>query len=238
MKKPFLPLDIDTCSLENSRIDIYFFSLDADLPEHYLEILSLEEQQRAHRFHFKHHQHHFKRARTMLRIILGHYLKQPPASLVLAYGKYGKPYLPKHPTLEFNLSHSGQYALLAVGKTHPLGIDIERFSGRPYMGIGEHVFSDTENANLKTLPNALKPLMFFSTWAQKEAFIKLLGLGLTYPTTKLTVPGLSQSAHLFLDPIYKSTWTLLPFMPTVGYAAALCCHPDIQNIYYNTSYSI
>ena len=232
IKKPFLPLDTDACLLKSTHIDVYCFPLDTPLPAPGIHILSLEEKQRADRFHFKHHQHHFRRARLMLRLILANYLKEPPESLVFAYEKHGKPYLPAHPTLAFNLSHSGEYALLAVGKTHPLGIDIERYSGRPYIGIGKHVFSDTENTILQALPKQLKPLMFFNIWAQKEAFIKLLGLGLSYPTTALTVPGLSQAEHQFLDPIYKNTWTLVPFMPKIGYAAALCCHPDIQTVHY------
>lgn len=232
MKKPFIPLNIDHCVLKDTQIDIYFFSLTEKLPESILDILNAKEQERANRLHFKHHQHHFKRARFMLRHLLSNYLNQPAKEIVFAYEKHGKPYLVEHPHVQFNLSHSGEYALLAVGQTHPLGIDIERYSARPYLGIGRHVFSSTENNHLKNLPDSLKPLMFFNTWAQKEAFIKLLGLGLSYPTTELTVPGLTQSPHEFLDPIDKNTWALLPFMPHIGYAAALCCHPSIQTIQY------
>ncbi|MCH9755823.1 MAG: 4'-phosphopantetheinyl transferase superfamily protein [Gammaproteobacteria bacterium] len=237
IKKPFTPLDTTTCLLKTTRIDIYLFTLDTPFSETYIKLLSNEEKMRANRFHFTHHQHHFRRARIILRLILANYLEQAPENLQFAYGKHGKPYLIEHPELEFNLSHSGKYALLAVGKKHPLGIDIEQYSGRPYVGIGQHVFSDKENTHLKTLPGQIKPLMFFNIWAQKEAFIKLLGLGLSYPTTKLTVPGLSLAPHQFVDPIYKNTWTLLPFMPKIGYAAALCCHPSIEHIYY-TTYSL
>ncbi len=234
MKKPFLPLDLSTCTLEPTCIDIYCFTLDDALPKPYQTILSDEEQKRADRFYFKHHQHHFRRARLILRLILARYLEVTPESLQFDYLEHGKPYLPAYPNLEFNLSHSGEYALLAVGEKYPLGVDIERYTGRPYAGIGEHVFSETENENLKNLPGSLKPLMFFNTWAQKEAFIKLLGLGLSYPTTKLTVPGLLQAAHQFHDPIHKGTWCLLPFMPKIGYAGALCCHPDIETVRYTT----
>jgi 4'-phosphopantetheinyl transferase len=232
MKKPFIPLDINHCVLKDTQIDLYFFSLTEKLPESALDVLNIEEKKRANRLHFKQHQHHFKRARFMLRHLLSNYLKQAPEDIVFSYGKQGKPYLPEHPNLQFNLSHSGEYALLAIGKTHPLGIDIERYSARPYLGIGRHVFSNTENNDLANLPDNLKPLMFFNIWAQKEAFIKLLGLGLSYPTTELTLPGLSQTPHQFLDPIYKNTWALFPFMPHIGYAAALCCHPSIQTIQY------
>lgn len=232
MKKPFIPLNIHDYVLHDTQIDLYFFSLTKALPETALNSLSDDEKKRADRFHFKHHQHHFKRARFVLRRLLSSYVKQAPKAIQFAYEKHGKPYLLEHPDTQFNLSHSGEYAMLAIGKKHPLGVDIERYSSRPYLGIGRHVFSDIENQHLQDLPPSLKPLMFFNTWAQKEAFIKLLGLGLSYPTSALTVPGLTQTPHEFLDPIHKNTWALLPFMPRIGYAGALCCHPSIQTIRY------
>jgi 4'-phosphopantetheinyl transferase len=229
-KKPFKLLDMNTCTLETTRIDIWSFKLDAPLPAPGMDVLSAEETTRTRRFYFPHHQHHFARARIMLRLILARYLHEAPKNLLFAYGKHGKPYLENHTHLEFNLSHSGNHALLAVGKTHALGIDIEHFSDRPYQGIGKQVFSDEENKILAELTPTLKPLMFFNIWAQKEAFIKLLGLGLAYPTTRLTVPGLSREEHLVYDPIYHDTWGMVPFMSHVGYAAALCHHPIINTI--------
>jgi len=231
-KTPFKVLNPNVCTLETTRIDVWSFALDTPLPSPGAILLSDEEQTRAKRFHFAHHQHHFTRARMHLRLVLARYLDTSPENLVFEYAEHGKPYLPKHPELHFNLSHSGTRALLAVGKTHPLGVDIEKFSDRPYEGIGSHVFSDEENAVLKTIHPSLKPMVFFNFWAQKEAFIKMLGLGLSYPTSRLTVPTFSSAHNTVFDPVYQSTSNILAFMPRLAYCAALCHHPSINNITY------
>jgi 4'-phosphopantetheinyl transferase len=231
-KTRFKALDAKACDLQTSRIDIWSFALDTPLPSPGAAILSHDEQTRAQRFHFAHHQHHFTRARMVLRLTLARYLNISPEHLVFDYAEHGKPFLPQHPELQFNLSHSGNRGLLAVGKTHPLGIDIEKFSDRPYEGIGSHVFSDEENATLKTMSPSLKPMVFFNFWAQKEAFIKMLGLGLSYPTTRLTVPTFSSTHNTIFDPVYQGTSNILAFMPRLAYCAALCHHPSIQDITY------
>ena len=218
--------------LKSTRIDIWSFALDTPLPTPGIALLNAEEQIRAKRFHFAHHQHHFTRARMALRITIARYLNILPEHLVFDYAEHGKPFLPKHPELQFNLSHSGNRGLLAVGTTHPLGVDIEKFSDRPYEGIGSHVFSDEENAILKTMDPSLKPMVFFNFWAQKEAFIKMLGLGLSYPTTRLTVPTFSNTHSTIFDPVYQGTSNILAFMPRVAYCAALCHHPSIQEMTY------
>ncbi len=229
-----LPESSVSYDLGPTHIHIWSFALDTPLPAPGMALLNAEEHARAQRFYFAHHRHHFARARINLRRILARYLdaSQSAAQLVFDYAEHGKPFLPEHPTLQFNLSHSGNRGLLAVGKKHPLGIDIEQFSNRPYQGIGRHVFSDEENAALHTASPSLKPMMFFNMWAQKEAFIKMLGLGLTYPTTRLTVPRLPNRHNTIVDPVYLGTSNLLVFMPRLAYCAALCHHPSIQHITY------
>lgn len=63
--------------------------------------------------------------------------------------------------LQFNISHTGEMAILAVGKTYPIGVDIERYSARPYEGIGKNLFSEQEYQELKKAHQSLKPALFF-----------------------------------------------------------------------------
>lgn len=218
-------------TLKSSEVDIWFFNLNDPIPKHHPKLLSPDEAARAERFHFDKHRHHFTRARAMLRCVLAHYLNAEPASLAFEYGKHGKPSLQHHPQLQFNLSHSGKLALLAVGHTHPVGIDIEAFSERPYAGIGRQVFSEHENTKLDALANPLKPMMFFNVWSQKEAFIKYWGLGLAYPTTKLTVDAMAREAYEIHCPIHDELCGMLPFMLEIGYASSLCHHPAVQHVF-------
>lgn len=221
----------DDCVLKSDRIDIWHYSLTADNPETILQ-LSPDEQERATRFYFPHHQRRFAKAHHLLRVILARYLNEEPLNLHFTTGPYGKPELIDAPFLQFNLSHSGDTAILAVGKDYPLGVDLEHFSPRPYYGIGEHLFSKQEMQALKSTPAALTALTFFNIWSQKEAFIKACGLGLSYPTQQFDVPILSSTPQVIPDPLHKRSWKIISFMPQIACCASLCYDTHVQEIRY------
>ncbi|WP_058529541.1 4'-phosphopantetheinyl transferase family protein [Legionella londiniensis] len=224
----FQPFTKQELSLSRQCIDIWRFSLRQVFNEA-PSILNQEEMGRAGRFYFPKHRRRFIAARVMLRLILARYVKLDAAQLEFVFNEHGKPDLAHIPFIQFNLSHSADLALLAVGKEFPLGIDLEFFSARPYEGIGSHLFSEQENQTLKSLQPALKPLCFFHIWTQKEAFIKACGLGLSYPTRKITVPALPPADNLIIDPLTKTTWKITSFVPQISCCAALCYNPEINS---------
>lgn len=225
------PLPLNECVLKSDRIDIWRYPLTAENPEA-VELLSPSEQHRAKRFHFPRHQRRFTNAHSVLRLILARYINDTARNLEFTEGKQGKPELLNLPNLQFNLSHSGEMALLAVGQQHPLGIDLEYFSGRTYYGIGEHLFSPKENQALKTAPTSLTTLVFFNIWVQKEALIKACGLGLSYPTQQFDVPILSSESNAIFDTLHQRTWHMRTFMPQINCCAAVCHDPHVQDIRY------
>ena len=56
--------------------------------------------------------------------------------LEIGLGEYGKPYLAAHPGIEFNISHSGLYVVVAVSDV-PVGIDVEEVQDRDLHSIGK-----------------------------------------------------------------------------------------------------
>lgn len=225
----FTPLNTHHCLLNESRIDLWQFSLQHDFNSSF-SLLNNEEKTRASRFYFEKHRRRFTVARAMMRIILSQYLNTAPDRLEFTYGNHGKPEIINSQRLQFNLSHSGDLALLAIGKTYSLGVDIEYFSARPYDGIADNLFSEQEIAQFKKTPPMLKPALFFHIWAQKEAFIKACGLGLSYPTKSFNVPTTMPTKQLVDDPLHNLTWQLRSFMPKVACSGALCYHPSIREI--------
>lgn len=221
------------CILETNRIDVWRFSLETD-PASLPALLSIDEMNTAGRFHFAHHRRRYTVSRTLLRLILGDYLKQDAAQLPFSYNTHGKPFLEDPSLIQFNLSHSRDTAMLAIGKRHPLGIDLEYFSSRPYDGIAHHLFSSKEYDALQALPGSLKPMGFFHLWSQKEALIKACGLGLSYPTTTVSLPMLSSRIHRVEDMVHNKTWQIQSFMPTMSCWAALCYSPEIDTFRYFT----
>lgn len=217
--------------LHSNRIDIWEFPL-VSLDPNARSFLNEAEITRADRYYFDRHKRRFTLARALLRLILGRYLQQDAKQLSFSYNDYGKPQLTSSEKIEFNLSHSQDLALLAVGKDFPLGIDLEFFSARSYDGIAKSLFSPQELEAFLPLPSYLKPQVFFHIWAQKEAFIKACGMGLSYPTTMFTVPAFSPSNEIIEDSMHKTSWLLNSFMPQPGCSAALCCAKQVSDIRY------
>ena len=88
-------------------------------------VLSMDEQERASRFHFDQDRQRFILCRAWLRCILGEHLAMPPHAVTFRLGSHGKPAVDG--PWQFNLSHSGTWALCAVARGLPVGVDIEMF---------------------------------------------------------------------------------------------------------------
>ena len=114
--------------------------------------------------------------------------------------------------MEFNLSHSQDLALLAIGQKFPLGIDLEFFSARPYQSIANHLFSEQEKQELTHLPSSFRALAFFTIWSQKEAFIKACGMGLSYPTEQFSVKAIPRFQELVFDKLHQRFLAMISFM--------------------------
>lgn len=214
--------------LDATQIDIWRFHLDED-PSLLSNCLNEQEIQRANRLHFAKHQRRFRVARATLRTILSRYLKIDASDVIFQYDEGGKPSVKAPIALTFNLSHTSDYACIGVGLETQIGIDIERYSARDYLGIAQHVFSEDERRELEALPSYILPLAFFSLWSQKEAVIKCNGLGMRYPLKQLSLPLFTQQGHLFTDVVDKQLRQICRFTPYVGTAAAICCHPAITH---------
>ncbi|MDP3704903.1 MAG: 4'-phosphopantetheinyl transferase superfamily protein [Legionellaceae bacterium] len=218
--------------LLRTRIDIWQYPLHT-VWSGANALLNQTELKRAQQYYFLRHQKRFTVARATLRLILSRYIQNTnPNDLEFTENQYGKPELSNANNLQFNLSHSGDLALLAVGKDYPLGIDLEFFSGRPYLGIGNKMFSTAENYAFNQVNSSLRPLSFFHIWAQKEALIKACGLGLSYPTQQFDVPHLPATDHIIHDSLHDKAWRMISFMPKIACGAALCHHPDVTEIRY------
>ena len=76
----------------------------------------------------------------------------------------GKPYLEGGP--HFNISHSGEYAVLAVHKTRDVGVDIQIID-KSKINVVKYVLNDNEK-------NITDDESLFKVWSNKESLIKCL----------------------------------------------------------------
>jgi 4'-phosphopantetheinyl transferase len=149
--------------------------------------LSADEAQRAVRFRFEKDRICYTAAHGALRDILSRYLKCETGELRFDTNEYGKPSVRGH-TLEFNLSHSGDVALIGVSKAHKVGVDVERIRSEiEFEGLAKRFFSANEVDELMSVPPEQRAVAFFNCWTRKEAYIKAQGLGLSLPLESFDV---------------------------------------------------
>ncbi|MBP3736706.1 MAG: 4'-phosphopantetheinyl transferase superfamily protein [Lachnospiraceae bacterium] len=143
---------------------------------------------------------------------------------------HGKPYIPGEPDFHFSISHSGNYLLLAICRTHEIGADLQEI--RPVKpgidAVASRFFSPAESVYLKKITDpAEKELTFFRLWSVKEAYLKYLGTGLAGNPAGFSavIPpgGLAGAVRVRIkeDPFVFCTF---PAPPEDGYVAAVC-HP-------------
>ena len=169
-----------------------------------------------------------------LRDILARYLQCKPKELSFSINKYGKPVIDGQKR-EFNLSHSGNYVLIAVAQERKVGIDVEKIrSNMEIENMASRFFSPIEASELMALPPEQRDLAFFNCWTRKEAYIKAQGLGLSLPLDSFDV-SLSPGEPAILratrpDAEEASRWTLFSLDVDPRYAATLAVEGQDKNL--------
>jgi 4'-phosphopantetheinyl transferase len=172
-------------------------------PEALWPLLSGAEQIRADRLLAPGHREAYIRAHAGLRLILAPPLATPPARIAFQQGPQGKPAVSG--PLEFNLTTSGDLALVALRWNRAVGIDCERpTANRNLLGIARRLFSAPEVARLIAATEAERPALFLRFWTALEARVKLDGGGLFQPAALGGPPP-----------------EIIHFAPQPGYVAAL-----------------
>lgn len=104
------------------------------------------------------------------------------ANTPITKGKYGKPSLTDYPEVCFNVSHADDIAACIVTGSD-CGIDCERV--REYRpNVMKRAFTDNERQLVLSAREADRDMLFFRLWTLKEAYIKAIGMGLSYPMNK------------------------------------------------------
>ncbi|THF70282.1 4'-phosphopantetheinyl transferase superfamily protein [Deinococcus sp. Arct2-2] len=126
------------------------------------------------------------------RTILGEVLHLPPAEVQFEFpAGRTKPHLApsQNPTdWRFNLSHSGEYAVLALVQGRDAGVDIERMRGAVnWRGVAQTAFSQFEQTALFAERPEHTLDTFYRLWTAKEAYLKACGAGLSVPLEAVSV---------------------------------------------------
>lgn len=169
--------NIETSLINNDAIiyTIYlpnFISIKWDLAN----FLNAADLKKAARFHSELDRTKFIIYRSILKFLLAAYTKLDVKNINLDYHTNKKPYLASHPWLCFNISHSEDFAVIAISRKK-IGIDIEYWSENfDFESLIPEVFKDNETAAIQNAANTKH--CFYNLWTRKEAFVKALGKGI------------------------------------------------------------
>lgn len=220
----------DSLALTGEQVHIWRIDLappSADLLQ-LRTLLTESERERADRFLAEKHRGRFIVGRARMRQILGKYVEQSPSNVELYFENLGKPYFADpvlHEKFQFNFSNSSNIAICAVTLRQPVGVDVERI--RPMsdmLGLARRYFAESETAALFAQVESQQSAAFFRLWTRKEAWLKAIGKGLTFPLRDVEVSfdDIDCRVHsINQDPAAAAKWALIPFFPDEEHVGAL-----------------
>ncbi|WP_086824680.1 4'-phosphopantetheinyl transferase superfamily protein [Allokutzneria sp. NRRL B-24872] len=142
-------------------------------------------------------------ARAMLHSVLG--------TSEIVREESGRPRVVGGP--DFNLSHSGEIAVLAVSWERRVGVDVERHRELDHLGMAARVLLPQEHARIAALPQRDQAAEFFRYWTVKEAYVKVTGQGLS------GLPGPEYSAGALT--VRGERWSVAELVLPQGYSGAV-----------------
>ena len=173
-------LDSNNEVLKDVYSDIKLFKIE--LSQYYnsteilLKALTLEEVKRAQRYHQLKDSNRFIICRALLKYLIAEEKGLDISQIHFEKQANHKPYFSSDRSLFFNVSHAGDFAVIAIGNCE-LGIDVEQIDTNfKYADILSSVFS-VEEINFINHSQYIRHT-FYKFWTRKEAIVKATGKGI------------------------------------------------------------
>ncbi len=190
---------------------------DEAAPDYGKTALQPDEISRARRFRRPEDRNRFIYARHTLRTLVGRYTRQQPAEICFTVGANQKPAISGTAQWHINVSHAGQWVLVAIGVTS-VGVDVEENKADfDFQDVLTHSFAPSEQQYIAA--NDSRSL-FYRSWNRKEALVKATGKGLD--DDFCWVPCLDGRHQIGRDRIGAiGQWSVKSFAISDGYSAAV-----------------
>lgn len=203
--------------MSDEAIDLWIeeLSVGDDEYHYFWGLLNNIEQTKALGFVQEKHRHYYVISHGKLRAILSAYIHITPKKIQFATGAFGKPFIVadgKPHNLKFNLSHSDNKMVVAIGHHDNIGVDIEMWNGNlDCNAIVKGCFAEAEATYWKGLPDNSKPVAFYQFWTRKESFAKAVGAGITLGVSRVITSVDEPARFLSVPDDYGSAsdWTVV-----------------------------
>lgn len=197
--------------------------------------LSDFEKEQALEFHNKSLSNRYIISHSIIKCILSYYLQQSPKEIKFIKNEYGKPFL-NHSNIQFNISHSNNMIYYIIGFNNKVGVDIE-FNDYivDIIELSKIVLTNKEIETLNTLSPQKQIKLFYDIWTIKEALVKAIGEGLTYPIFNIETLPIIQGGKITL-PNIKENYSRVLYTYSIkseeNYSASIATEVQIKEIIY------
>jgi len=206
-----------------------FLDQPDDIINRFYEVLSEEEKYRINKYKYKSLRYRHTVSKGLLKDFISKYLNIETKEISFVQNKYGKPSLQpelNEMNLQFNVSHSENLGIFAFTKGYELGIDVESIQETPNLNrLVDKCFSDFEKEWFYKSEPSLQKELFYKVWTGKEAFIKAIGIGLSFPLKEIEFKINSNKAIEFQsihgDISYRGKWNIFTFNPPPNFISSL-----------------
>lgn len=156
---------------------------------------------------------------------------------------HGKPYLIGigDKFVNFNVSHQGDYVVLAGNTKKNIGIDVMKIEPpankniQEFFRIMNRQFSSFEWAKIRSYSSELEQVAsFYRMWCLKESYVKNIGLGITIPLvdisfcvkSELKVGEIVTDTKLYVKNVLKEDWLFEETLLDDKHAVAVAIQVD------------
>ena len=137
----------------------------------------------------------------------------------LSYSPYNRPFLDD--SIDFNISHSGEYVVCAINNEGRVGIDIERMRPLDFSEFRNYMTSEEWNM-MHESPDQLE--YFYELWTVKESVIKGEGKGLSIPLLDIHWEGETAS-------VSNNLWYIRKILIDPGYSCHVAANHEISELH-------
>jgi 4'-phosphopantetheinyl transferase len=215
--------------------EVHVWRVRVEAPCSDLSLLDAAERGRCARFVAEEERRRYAHSRTALRRLLATYLGAEPRALRFLLGPHGKPRLEAlDARLRFNVSHSGELALIAVALDRELGVDVESHQSRvDAEDLAGSVCTSEERDALRRIGAGERRAAFLELWTGKEAVLKASGRGLSLSPARVELLPVPWRRPVFVAPEGASAerYWVGPLQVGAGASAALACSGEPSAIY-------
>lgn len=180
------------------------------------QLLTAGERARADRFKFEAGRTAFVTTRAALRRRLSEIVGAAPDALEIEADQHGRPLLRARTpvAIDFNVSHCHGMAALAVVRGGRIGVDVEAHTGiSDLRDVVPSVMGERERALLQNLTDTDFTRAFYGSWTRKEAIVKAIGVGLSYPVGTIDLPSASATSVFRFQTAPDMLWRVVSLEP-------------------------